>query len=283
MTPSPPQQTLPPQDVRNWLKAATQSVHEDLHQQPLLLAIQQGKIDLTGYQQVLGSFLATFTYVQQACDSTRRQGLTDLPAILDLDQHIALLQADLQHCHAHLNASKDSQDPQARSGGMPPKNLPSTLSKFAIQALWQQVQQHTFTPWLLGHYYVLHGSRFGRDTLAKGTTHLFAQPEQPEQPAPHIESKPTSTPDSTNSALTDSITQEAKQAGRCYVTLPSNAEPCSWPLFCDTLNHYITTANERQACHAGATLAFKLIETLLNLNCKPRHDSHTGDQQAKAV
>lgn len=235
------------QDVRSWLKSATEAVHEALHQQALLLAIQESRIDLTGYQQVLSSFLAAFTYVQQACTSARKQGLTDLPSVIDLDQHIALLQADLQYCYTQSTKSTKSanqqQSPIALTSNtitsLPPANLPSALAKFAAQAMWQHAQQRTLTPWLLGHYYALHGSRFGRSTLAKGTAHLFATP---------------------------ALAQTSAKTGRSYVTLKASAEACSWPTFCEILNKHVRTQTARHACRAGTTLAFKLIEALLNLN-----------------
>lgn len=233
----------PPNDVRMKLKAATQTVHERLHQQAHLLAIQDGRINLKDYQQVISSFLATFIYVQQACNSTRRQGLTHLPHLVDVDKHIDLLQKDLHYCQ-----SCSSNEERYKA----PTNLPRALAKFATQAMWHHAQQGTVSAWLMGHYYCLHGSRFGRHTLAKGTAHLF-QHEQVIVDPP----------------------SEIANLGRQYFTLKPTAEPCSWPAFCDLLDKTITTPSAQSACQDGASLAFKLLETLLNLETHAK--SHVLD------
>lgn len=230
----------PQQDIRSWLKDVTHTVHERLHQQPLLLAIQQNNIDLKGYQHVLQSFLATYTYVQQICSSARKRQLTHLPALLDLTQHMTLLSADLAFCTARCYPLGHPVQRHL----MIRRTLPPALAKLSTQALKTHMQQGTLTPWLLGQYYSLHGSRFGRGTLARGTAHLFASPKfaAPKHDLAH-----------------------GRLAGRSFLSLKPQAETCRWPTFCDLLNQAIQSPTDQQACHAGAVHAFRLLEILLNL------------------
>jgi heme oxygenase len=250
------QATLPEdtEDIRSWLKLATKAEHEALHHQKLLLALHEGTIDLIDYQQVLRSFLVTYTTAQQACRSARSRHLTKLPAIIDVDEHIRLLSKDLTYC-AQMTQTEDKQrDCSLQSF------LPQALAKLVAQSLWQQTQRGTLSAWLLGQFYSLHGSRFGRGILFKGAGHLFNMADS---------NTMLKHPDCSAHETKQIMTARPCTLGRTFLSLKASAETCSWPTFCDILNQTVVTRDQRNACHTGASLSFKLLGALLNLN--PAH------------